>query len=795
MTTDSTATDGMRVRIGEPVQRREDVRLLTGAGRYADDVKFDRITHAIFVRSPHAHAKLRRITVAAARRAPGVLAVLTGQDALAAGLRPIPHVPGAEGGGADIALIDRPGFQRVKTPNYPIVTDKARAVGEIVAIVVAETVAAAKDGADLVEVEYEPLPAVSHALDAVATTAPRLWDEHPSNLCIDADVGDRTATDAAFTAAAHVSRIATLVQRVTGVHLEPRAAIGDYDAATGRTTLYAAGGHGVVAIKSELAVTLGIDPATVRVVAHDVGGSFGTRNALNPDFALIAWAARVLGRPVKHVAERQEAFVTDYQGRDLWVEAELALDKDGNFLALRSSNLSNVGAHSVSFVALNKGAQLMTTVYRVPAVHVRARAVMSNTPPTIPFRSAGRPEVIFAVERLIDIAAREHGFDPVTLRRRNLVPPEAFPHPNGLGITYDSGDYPQVMATALELGDWAGFPARRAATLARGKRRGIGIGCYVETASGMPRERAEIAVLPEGRIDLILGTMASGQGHETAFPQLVADWLGVPIDRVRFRAHDTDFVTAGGGSHSGRSMRIASIVIRQATFDVIAKGKEIAAQLLEVAPADLDFADGRFTVQGTDRRIGLFEVAAAALTRDDLAENLREPLGAVSDQVVRGGSFPFGCHVAEVEVDPETGAVAVLRYAAVDDVGKAINPLLLHGQTHGGIAMGVGQALLEHAYYDRASGQMLAGSLMDYALPRADDLPSFATAISEVPATSHPLGIRPGGEGGTTPALAAVINAICDALAEFGVTHVEMPATPERVWRAIREARFPQVSS
>jgi aerobic carbon-monoxide dehydrogenase large subunit len=658
-------------------------------------------------------------------------------------------------------------------------------VGEIVAMVIGETVAAAKDGADLVAADFDPLPAVVHALDAVRGDAPRLWDEHPSNLCIDAEIGDRGATDAAFAKAAHVSRLATWVQRLTGVHMEPRAAIADYDAASDTTTLYAAGGLGVVRIKEDLATVLALDSTKVRVVAHDVGGSFGTRNALNPEFALIAWAARLLATPVRHTAERQEAFITDYQARDLWVEVELALDGDGNFLAVRSSNLSNVGAHTVSFVALNKGAQMMTSVYRVPTAFVRARAVMSNTPSTIPFRSAGRPEAIFAIERVIDIAAREHGFDPVELRRRNLVPSNAFPHQNNLGITYDSGDYPKVMETALALADWAGFAERRAAARQCGKYRGIGIGCYVETTSGMPRERAELTVLPDGHVDLILGTMASGQGHETAFPQLVAAWLGLPIEAVRFRAHDTAFVTAGGGSHSGRSMRIASIVIRQATFDLITRAKEIAAHLLEVAAIDLDYADTRFTVKGTDRRIGLFEVAVAAVERNDLPQHLRGTLGAVSDQLVRVGAFPFGTHVCEVEIDPETGAVVLVRYAAVDDVGKAINPLILHGQTHGGIAMGVGQALLEQAYYDRDSGQMLAGSLMDYALPRADDLPEFSTELSEVPATSHPLGIRPGGEGGTTPAPAAVINAICNALAEFGVNHVEMPATPERVWRAI----------
>ncbi|MGH6989210.1 MAG: xanthine dehydrogenase family protein molybdopterin-binding subunit, partial [Stellaceae bacterium] len=594
------AKDQTRVAIGEPVKRREDARLLTGKGSYADDIRLDRMTYTAFVRSPHAHARIAAVEVAAAKRAPGVLLVLTGAEARAAGLKPIPHAPGGEGGGSDIPLIDRPGFRRVKTPHEVMACDVARAVGEIVAMVVGETVATAKDGAELVEVAYEALPAVVDSRDAMAEGAPRLWRDQPSNLAIDADVGDRAAADAAFATAAHVSRLDTWVQRVTGVHLEPRAAIGDYDPETQRTTLYAAGGHGVVRIRDELAQTLGLDPETVRVVAQDVGGSFGTRNALNPEFVLIAWAARRLGRPVKHVADRQECFITDFQGRDLRVEAELALDRDGNFLAIRSSNLSNVGAHTVSFVPLNKGVQMMTNVYRVPAAYVRARAVMSDTPPTIPFRSAGRPEAIFAIERLIDIAAREHGFDRVELRRRNLVPPDAFPYANGLGITYDSGDYPATLKSALDLGDWAEFPARRAAALAHGKRRGIGVACYVETAGGNPRERAEIMVLPEGRIELVLGTMASGQGHETSFPQLVAAWLGVPIESVRYRAHDTAFVKAGGGSHSGRSMRIASIVINEATIAIIEKAKEIASVMLEVAPADLEFAAGGFTVKGTD---------------------------------------------------------------------------------------------------------------------------------------------------------------------------------------------------
>jgi carbon-monoxide dehydrogenase large subunit len=769
-----------------PVLRKEDSRLLTGNGRFSDDVNLPGQAYAAMVRSPHAHARITRIDAGQALAAPGVLAVLTGTDFLRDGLKSIPHRPFSLSP-PDIRLANRDGSEIFIAPHYPLPADKARFVGEALAMVVAESVQAAKDAAELVRMDYEPLPAATGAEAATRTGAPCVWDQRESNVCIDADVGDPVATDAAFALAVHVVRLETWVQRVTGVPMEPRAAVGAYDAATNRYTLHAGSG-GVVRQKRELAWILGVDEGAVRVVSHDVGGNFGTKNSFFPEFALVAWAAKRLGRPVKWTCERQEAFLSDYQGRDLTVAAELALDAQGNFLALRSSNLSNAGAHSVSHVPLSKGASIMTSVYRIPAAHVRARAVLSNTPPTTPYRSAGRPEVIFVLERLIDLAALHHGFDRVELRRRNLIAESALPFSNPLGLTYDSGAYEKAMSAALALGDWRGFPARRDQARRRGHLRGIGMANYVEVTSGFPTERVEITVRPEGRVDAVIGTLSSGQGHETSFAQLLVEWLGVPFECVRLVTGDTDVVSEGGGSHSGRSMRLASIVISKAAEAVVAKGKEIAAHLLEAAQADIEFHAGHFRVKGTDRSIGIFEAAAAALG-EGVPEAWRGPLAAAHTETVRVGGFPYGCQVCEVEVDPETGVVEVVRLAAVDDVGRAINPMILHGQTHGGIAQGIGQALLEECRYDPESGQLLSASFMDYAMPRADCFPGFAAELSEVPSTTHPLGIRAGGEGGTTPALAAAINAVVDALAESGVTHIEMPATPERVWRAIRAAQ------
>jgi len=776
-------------RIGQPVRRKEDQRLLTGKGAYSDDLNLSGQCYAVFVRSVHAHARIRAIDTSKARALPGVLAVLTGADMLRDGLKPLPHHP-LSMHPAEIRLVNTDGTPIFNAPHYPLAPERARYVGEALAVVVAETVALAKDGAEAVEIDYDVLTAVIDTVAATRPDAPRLWDEARSNVCLDAESGDRAATEAAFARAAHVVRFETAINRVTGVTMEPRAAVAEYDAATKRTTLHAGSG-GAVRLKDDLAIVLGVPATDVRAVMRDIGGNFGTRGMIYPEFCAVAWAARRVGRPVKWTCERHEAFLADYQARDLVVEAELALDKDGTFLAMRGSNIGNAGAYPTNFSPLQKGIEIMSSIYRMPCAHFRGRAVLSNTQPTRPYRSAGRPEVMYVMERLIDLAARECRFDRVELRRRNLVTEAELPYTNPFGMIYDSGAYHAAMEKALAMGDWAGFPARRAAAKARGKCRGIGVANYVDTATGVPRERAEITVRPEGRVDVVVGTVSNGQGHETSFAQLVTEWLGVDLDQVEIIAGDTEIVKVGGGTHSGRGMRMISIVVYNASNEIVAKGKRIAARLLESDPSRVGFDHGRFVVTDSGRTVGLFEVAAAAERMTDLPEDLRGPLAAFSDETVTVASFPYGAHVCEVEIDPATGAVQVVNYSAVDDAGRAVNPMIIHGQTHGGIVQGVGQALYEHCYYDPESGQLLAGSFMDYSMPRADNFPFFTTHISEVPSTTHPLGMRPAGEGGTTPALAVTMNAVADALAELGVRHVEMPATPQRVWRAIRAARPP----
>jgi carbon-monoxide dehydrogenase large subunit len=770
------------VMIGQPVRRREDLRLLTGRGRYSDDINVPGQAYAVMVRSPHAHALIRGIDTAAARAAPGVLEVLTGRDMLADGLEPIPHAV-RTGHPADIQLENANGSPPYIPPHYPMTADEVRHVGDIVAMVVATSQALAKDAAELVAVNYAGLAPVVHSRQAIAADAPQAWSDAVSNFCLDGWVGDASATDAAFVAAAHVVRLSSSVQRIAGVTMEPRAAVGEYDAHTRRYTLHAGAG-GAVRPRHDMAVVLGVDDGDVRMVMHDVGGNFGTRGASNPEFPLVLWAAKRIGRAVKWTCERSEAFLCDYQARDLSADAELALDANGKFLAMRGTNMVNSGAYPVSFGPLHKGVEIMTSIYHVPAVHFRACATLTNTAPTRPYRSSGRPEAMFVMERLIDIAARQCNLDRIDLRRRNLVPESAMPYRNPFGLEYDSGHYHAVMERVLALSDWPGFASRREAARQHGQCRGIGVANYVDTATGVPRERAEITVIPDGVVEVVIGTVSSGQGHETSFCQLVGEWLGVSLDSVRLVQGDTARVSVGGGSHSGRALRLGSIVMLGASNQIIEKGLRIASHVLEVSTADIEFANGRFTVKGTDRSIAIFDVAAAAAQRNDLPDDLRK-LDGIGDETVNQAAFPYGCHVCEVEVDPETGAVAIARYAAVDDVGRAVNPMIVHGQVHGGITHGIGQALLENVHYDPQSGQLLSGSLMDYAIAHADEVPSFVTELSEVPSPTHPLGIRPAGEGGTTPALGAVVNAIVDALAEFGVTHIEMPVTPERVWRAI----------
>jgi aerobic carbon-monoxide dehydrogenase large subunit len=769
-------------RIGQPVPRKEDLRFVTGKGNYADDFNVTGQAYAVMVRSPHAHAVIRSIEREEALRVPGVLAVLSGADFIADQMQPIPNKTFSMHP-AERPLINSDGTPAFNVPDYPLPADKARFVGEAIVMVVAESIAAAKDGADLVVIDYEPLPCVIFTVDAAELDAPRVRDENASNICIDAQVGEAEATEVAFRKAAHIAKVKTWIPRVAGSPMEPRAATGEYDPATGHYTIHTCSGS-TLRLRRDLSIVLNVPEKHVRLVIGDVGGNFGTRGAIFAEQPLVAWAARRVGRPVKWTSERSELLLSDYQGRDLAVEAELALDKDGNFLAMRGSNVGNLGSHTGNFSMVQKGVEIMSSIYRMPAAHFRARAVLSHTAPTRPYRSSGRPEVIYVMERLIDIAARQAGFDRIELRRRNLVSQSELPYENPFGLVYDSGDYIGVMKRAAQLADWDGFPGRKAEARARGKYRGIGVANYVDTATGIPREKAKLTVHPTGVVDLVIGTISNGQGHETSFAQLVHEWLGVPFEKIRLITGDTDIVDVGGGTHSGRGMRLGSIVIWRASNKIIEMGKQVVGLLTQQDPVRISFKDGMFFADA-DQVMSLVEVAAAMSSRADLPRDFRGLLIGECDETVNEAGFPYGCHVSEVEIDPELGFVEIVRHTTVDDVGRAVNPLIIHGQTHGGIAQGVGQALLEHCYYDASSGQLLAGSFMDYAMPRADVLPFFTTDISEVPSTTHPLGIRPAGEGGTTPALGVVVNAIVDALSEFGVTHMEMPATPERIWRAI----------
>jgi carbon-monoxide dehydrogenase large subunit len=779
--------------IGKEVRRNEDRRLITGGGTYTADINLPGQAFAKIVRSPYAHAAILRIDATDALAIPGVLRILTAADLLADGLGPILHDHGLLGSkeaqkqGPDIYLENRDGSSLRLPAHNLLAIDRVRFVGEAVAIVIAESAAAAKDAAEIVFVEYEELPFVVTAADAIKDDAPLVWDDIPHNTSIDAEVGNRQATEDAFASAPHVVRLDTVVQRITGVPMEPRAAIGTYDSETGRYTLYA-GCSGVFRHKLELSAILRVPMDKVRVVAKDVGGNFGTRNAFYPEFGLVVWASSLTGRPVKWISDRLECFLSDYQGRDLTVQAELAFDGTGRFLALRGTNTSNLGAYAASHIPLRKGVGLMSNVYDIPAACFIARGVMSNTVPTAPVRSAGRPEAIFVIERLVDLAALELGMDPVEIRRINMIKPISFPYKNPLGLVYDNGEYVECMNAALKLADWSSFPARRAEALSRGKLRGIGLANYVEITTGPPNERAEVTVQADGSVDIAIGTVSSGQGHETSFAQLITEWLGVPVDKVRLIAGDTDKITIGGGSVSGRSMRFAGVVIGKAVEQIVAHGRQVAAHLLDVAEDRVIFQGGQFRNGPTEQGYTVAELARQLHEGAGIPEELRRPLKGECLQFFKDAGFPYGTQVCEVEIDPETGEVNLETVVCMDDVGRAVNPMILHGQAHGGAAMGIGQALMEQIRYDGASGQLLTGSFMDYTMPRAKSMPFFRVGLSEVPSPSNPLGIRAGGEGGTTPALAVVVNAVVNALKEFGIRHIEMPVTAHSVWNAIHQS-------
>jgi aerobic carbon-monoxide dehydrogenase large subunit len=770
----------MRFGIGQPVTRKEDPRFLTGRGRYVADIDLARQAHAVFVFSLHAHARIRATNKGAAERMPGVFAVLTGEDWAADGLGTLDPEVMAE---------DMGGPQGFRTKRPPLVRARARYVGERVAVVIAATEAQARDAAELVSVDYEVLPSVVRVEDAVRAGTPLVHDGAASNTSFTMCIGNAEAVDIAFARAHHVTRLSLTNNRLSAVTMEPRGCIGEYDPGTRRWTLYSST-QNVHGVRQTLAhQILHVPESRIRVVARDVGGGFGMKGNVYPEEAVVLWAAQRIGRPVKWIPSRSDAFLGDAQGRDQNVSAELALDADGKFLALRWTGTHNVGAYieGAGAIPILFSLKLASTVYDIPAVAVTSSLVFTNTAPTVPYRGAGRPEAVYIMERLVDQAAREMRIDPAELRRKNLIRPEAYPYETRTGWVYDTGNYTAAMAKCQALADWDGYAARRAQSEAAGKLRGRSITYYVDN-TGVFNERMELRFDPSGELTIVAGTLSHGQGHETSYAQMVADWLGVPEDRIHLKQADTDEVAIGRGTYASRSMMIGGSALRGAADEVIARGKRFAAHFMEADAADIAFADGTFTIAGTDRSMPIGQVAQMSFIPVGLPSELGVGLqgaGAFSSDVP---TFPNGCHICEIEIDRETGEATLDRYTVVDDIGTVINPLLAAGQIQGGVAQGAGQALSEDVVYDTDSGQLVTGTLLDYAIPRADTMPRVRVDFSPVPSPTNPLGAKGVGEGGTVASTPTVMNAILDALAPLGVTDVPMPATPERIWHALRGA-------
>ena len=770
--------------IGASVKRREDQRLLTGEGRFADDFNGLGQAHAAFVRSPHAHADVLAIDAAPAKAVAGVLAVFTGHDLAADGVGGIPTLIAERGGN----IRSRDGSPFAEPTWLALATDRVRHVGEPLAMVVATTPAQARDGAEAVVVRYAARPAVVDAVAALGDGAPQLHAVATRNRVYDWECGDAAATERAFASAAHVARLTLVDNRLITCFMEPRAALAAWDAATGRYTIHASL-QSVHQLAANLARILGVARDRVRCITGDVGGGFGSKIQPYPEYVALAWTARRLGRPVKWASSRSEGFVTDAQSRDHRLTGELALDEDGRITGLRVHSIQNLGAYVATGMPMSiilNMERMVSGVYAIPAIHLRLEGAFTNTVPINVYRGVGRLECVYTVERLIERAARETGRDPAALRRANMV--RAFPYRTATGAVYDSGDYVARLDEAIEHADAEGFAARCAESAKRGKLRGLGLGPYVEGTGGVPQEFAEVRVLPTGVVEVPMGSQSQGQGHETVFAQVVAERLGVPFETVSIVQGDTDRVARGVGTFASRSMVRGGSAAVEASDAVVATGKPMAAHLLEAATADIEYRDGAFRVVGTDRSIGLFEVARAA-TGGKLPAALGTTLGAATWHENPAFAFANGCEVCELEVDPETGAVTIVAWTMVDDSGRSVNPMIVHGQQHGSVAQGIGQALIERCVYDSTTGQLLSGSLLDYAIPRADDLPSITVVSRDVPSPTNPLGVKGAGEGGTVGAPGAVINAILDALAPLGVTHIDMPATPERVWRAIQDAR------
>ena len=765
-----------RATIGDAPKRREDLRFLTGRGRYLDDIGFKGLVHAVVLRSPHAHARIAGIDARAARAAPGVLAVLTASEAAADGL--VPLLPGATTNTVS-------GEPFAFEPQPLLAADRVRHVGEAVALVVAESRDQAQDAAELVAVDYAPLAAVTTAEAARAPGAPLLSDKAPGNLCLEWRHGDAPAVAAALSGAAHAVTLRLDNHRVVTNPMEPRGIVGTYEPASGRYTAYVSA-QSIHATRDAAARALGVTPERVRFVAPDVGGGFGAKNFVYPEHPLLLWAARRVGRPVKWIATRGEVFLADHQGRDQQAEATLALDAEGRFLALRVASTANLGAYlagSSAAVQTFQYAFLPGTVYRIPVIDLHVTGVFTNTAPIGVLRGPGYGEANNIIERLIDAAARRCGFERAELRRRNLVPHGAMPVTNAVGNRIDSGAFPETFDKALAGADIAGFAERRRASEAKNRVRGLGFAYHVKGTGGNPSENVDIRFETDGSVSLITGTQHIGQGHETTFPQILADRLGLPNDLIHLKQGDTDLIAHGGGHGSSRATYMGGTAIFRAAEEIVLKGTRLAAEMLEAAEADIGFADGDFVVAGTDRRVSLLDVAKTA-------REAGAPLDTYHFWTREFMTFPNGTHVAEVEIDRETGQVTLARYSAVDDYGVVVNPMVATGQAHGAIAQGSGQALLEQALYDPASGQAVAASFMDYALPRADDLPEFSLGFNPTRCTTNPLGVKGCGEAGMVAALPAIHNAIQDALAALGGpgknVHFDGPATPARVWRAMQ---------
>jgi carbon-monoxide dehydrogenase large subunit len=760
--------------IGDRPKRREDARFITGRGGYLDDIAFEGLAHGIVLRSPHAHARIESIDVGAAVAAPGVLAILTATDCRADRLQPLR--PTAE---ANVQT----GQPFAFAPQPLLAEGKVCYVGEPVALVVAETRSQALDAAEQIVVDYAPLPAVTTAAAARAPGAPEISPEVPGNICFDWQTGDVAAVGAAFAAAAHLVKLELDNHRIVTNPMEPRGVVGLYDPQSGRYTAYVSS-QSIHTTRDHAARALGVPPTGVRFVAPDVGGGFGAKNFIYPEHVLMLWAAKRAGRPVKWIASRSEVFLADHQARDHYAEAALALDKNGRFLALRVDGVANVGAYLVSAggVQTFQYVHLPGTVYAIPNIDLRIAGVLTNTAPIGVTRGPGFAEAVNIIERLIDAAARQCGFDRAELRRINMVPAEAMPMTNALGNVVDSGAFGETLQRALAATDAAGFAERRRESEARGLLRGLGFAYHIKATGGSPHENVEIRFEADGAVSLITGTQTIGQGHETTFPQILADRLGLPNEHIRLMQGDTDLIPMGGGHGSSRATYMGGTAICHAADEIIAKGTRIAADMLEAAEADIRFAEGRFVVTGTDRSVRLLDVAV-------FARDKSTPLDTYHAWTREWMTYPNGAHVAEVEIDRDTGQVSLARYTVIDDYGVLVNPMIAAGQAHGAIAQGVGQALLEHAVYDPGSGQLVAGSLMDYALPRADDLPPYNVDFNGTRCTTNPLGVKGCGEAGAIAAFPAIANAILDALAPLGVTDFSGPATPLEIWGVIQGHR------